>query len=155
MLIRLRHLISGYPELATVIIAAVIGLSLQSPLVWVSSHQGINILLAVLVFATAITMEPAALRRVAATWRVLLVSLILGATALPALSGLVSRIIGAGSLRNGVMTVGLAPCEIASVATTALADGEAALSAPDRTYDAWHDLSLIHISEPTRQAEIS
>ena len=35
----------------------------------------------------------------------------------------------AGPLRDGLLTVGLAPCEIASVATTAMAGGEAALSA--------------------------
>jgi predicted Na+-dependent transporter len=35
----------------------------------------------------------------------------------------------AGPLRNGVLTVGLAPCEIASVATTAMARGEAAIAA--------------------------
>ena len=35
----------------------------------------------------------------------------------------------AGPLRDGVLVVGLAPCEIASVATTAMAGGEAAVSA--------------------------
>ena len=48
---------------------------------------------------------------------------------LPALSWAVSRIVAAGSLRDGVLVVGLAPCEIASVATTAMAGGEAAVSA--------------------------
>jgi len=52
-----------------------------------------------------------------------------GITLLPALSWAVSRIVASGSLRDGIMTVGLAPCEIASVATTAMADGEAALAA--------------------------
>ena len=33
-----------------------------------------------------------------------------------------SRLVVAGSLRDGAMTIGLAPCEIASVATTAMAD---------------------------------
>ena len=36
-----------------------------------------------------------------------------------------SRLVSAGSLRDGVMVAGLAPCEIASVATTAMAGGEA------------------------------
>ena len=48
---------------------------------------------------------------------------------LPALSWAVSRIVAAGPLRDGVLVVGLAPCEIASVATTAMAAGEAAVSA--------------------------
>jgi len=120
---------SAYPELIAVLVAAALGLSVQPPLAWLASHQGINILLAVLVFATAVTIEPAALRRLTATWRSLLAALTAGITVLPALSWAVSRIVAAGSLRDGIMTVGLAPCEIASVATTSMAGGEAALSA--------------------------
>jgi BASS family bile acid:Na+ symporter len=126
---RVRVLLAGYPELLSVLVAAVLGLSVQPPLAWLVSHQGINILLAVLVFATAVTIEPAALRRLATTWPSLLAALAAGVTVLPALSWAVSRIVAAGSLREGIMTVGLAPCEIASVATTAMAGGEAALSA--------------------------
>jgi predicted Na+-dependent transporter len=126
---RVRRLFAGYPELIAVLAAAVLGLSVQPPLAWLAGHQGINILLAVLVFATAVTIEPAALRRLTATWRSLVAALAAGITLLPALSWAVSRIVASGSLRDGIMTVGLAPCEIASVATTAMADGEAALAA--------------------------
>ena len=126
---RLHQLVSGYPELVAVLVAAVIGLTVQPPLAWLAAHQGINVLLAALVFATAVTIEPAALRRLIGSWRLLLAAVVTGVTVLPALSWAVSRFVAAGSLRNGVMTVGLAPCEIASVATTAMAGGEAALSA--------------------------
>jgi len=126
---RLRQVVSAYPELLTVLVAATIGLTVQRPLAWLTSHNGINALLVVLVFSTAITIEPTALRRAAASWRPLVVTLIVGATVLPALSWLISRMVSAGSLRDGVMCAGLAPCEIASVATTAMAKGEAALSA--------------------------
>lgn len=126
---RSRHLLSEYPELFIVLVAAAIGLSVQSPLEWLASHQGINALLVVLVFFTAVTIEPTELRRASRSWRPLLLTLLVGATILPALSWLVSRIVSVGSLRDGVMCVGLAPCEIASVATTAMAKGEAALSA--------------------------
>jgi len=112
-----------------VLAAAVIGLGAQPPLAWLASHQGINVLLAVLVFATAITIEPAALRRLTQNWRRLVTVLAAGVTVLPALAWAVSRLVAAGSLRDGVLTVGVAPCEIASVATTAMAGGEAALSA--------------------------
>jgi predicted Na+-dependent transporter len=125
----LRALLARYPELAAVLAAAIIGLSVQRPLAWLAARQGINVLLAVLVFATAVTIEPAALRRGAAAWQRLLVALVLGATVLPALSWAVARMVPAGPLRNGVLTVGLAPCEIASVATTAMARGEAAIAA--------------------------
>jgi predicted Na+-dependent transporter len=120
---------AGYPELIAVLAAAVIGLTVQRPLAWLAGHQGINVLLAILVFATAVTIDPAALRRLATAWRSLLVAVAVGITVLPALSWAVSRIVAAGSLRDGVLAVGLAPCEIASVATTAMAGGEAAASA--------------------------
>jgi predicted Na+-dependent transporter len=126
---RLRQAVSAYPELLIVLVAATVGLTVQRPLAWLTSREGINALLVVLVFSTAVTIEPAALRRAALSWRRLVVVLIVGATILPALSWLVSRIVSAGSLRDGVLCVGLAPCEIASVATTAIAKGEAALSA--------------------------
>ena len=109
--------------------AAILGLSVQRPLAWLAAHQGINVLLAILVFATAITIDPAALGRLARAWRSLLVAVAVGITVLPALSWAVSRLVSAGSLRDGVLAVGLAPCEIASVATTAMAGGESAVSA--------------------------
>jgi predicted Na+-dependent transporter len=126
---RLRTALLGYRELLAVLVAAVVGLSVQHPLVWLTSHQGINIGLAVLVFATALTIEPAALRRVRTSWRRLLVVLVVGITVLPCLSWSVSRLVAPGSLRDGILTVGLAPCEIASVATTVMAGGEAAFAA--------------------------
>jgi predicted Na+-dependent transporter len=112
-----------------VLVAAALGLSVQRPLAWLADRQGINVLLAVLVFATAVSIEPAALRRLVSAWRSLLAVLVVGITVLPALSWAVSRMVAAGSLRDGVLAVGLAPCEIASVATTAMAGGEAAVSA--------------------------
>jgi predicted Na+-dependent transporter len=124
-----RGLLASYPELAAVLAAAIIGLSVQRPLAWLAARQGINVLLAVLVFATAVTIEPAALRRAAAAWRPLLAALAIGVTVLPALAWAAARMVPAGPLRDGVLTVGLAPCEIASVATTAMAGGEAAVAA--------------------------
>jgi len=126
---RVRSLAAGYPELTTVLAAAVIGLAVQPPLAWLAGHQGINVLLAVLVFATAVTISPSALRRIAAAWPTLAVALLAGITVLPAASWAVAHLAPAGPLRDGLLTVGLAPCEIASVATTAMAGGEAALSA--------------------------
>ena len=126
---RLRTALFGYRELLAVLVAAIIGLSVQRPLVWLTSHQGINVGLAILVFATALTIEPAALRRVRMSWRRLLAVLVVGITVLPFLSWAASRLVAPGSLREGILTVGLAPCEIASVATTVMAGGEAAFAA--------------------------
>lgn len=124
-----RTLLAAYPELAAVLAAAVLGLSVRRPFGWLAAKDGINVLLAVLVLATAVTIEPAALRRLAVAWRPLAAAVGTGITVLPALSWAVSLLVAAGPLRDGVLAVGLAPCEIASVATTAMAGGEAALSA--------------------------
>jgi BASS family bile acid:Na+ symporter len=126
---RVARIVGAYPELLLVLCAAGIGLAVSRPLRWLDSHQGINAFLAVLVFATAVTVPIDALGRLAARWRRLAVALVAGATVLPAVSWVASRIVSAGPLRNGIMAVGLAPCEIASVATTALAGGDPAIAA--------------------------
>jgi predicted Na+-dependent transporter len=124
-----RRQVSAYPELTAVLVAAVIGLTVQRPLAWLAARQGINVLLVILVFATAVTIDPRALRRLAAAWRHILAAVLVGVTVLPALSWAVAHLVPAGPLRDGVLVTGLAPCEIASVATTALAGGEAAVAA--------------------------
>ncbi len=124
----IRRLVFSNLELVIVLIAAGIGLGVRAPLAWLASHQGINVLLAILVFATAATIAPAGLRRLSTTWPKLIAVLAVGATLLPALSWLVSRLVATGSLREGVMVLGLAPCEIASVATTTMAGGTAEFS---------------------------
>jgi BASS family bile acid:Na+ symporter len=125
---RHRDVVGEYRELAVVAVAAVLGLTIQSPLVWVAHHQGIDVLLVVLVFSTAIGIEPRSLRRLTASWRRLCLALVVGASLLPALSWLVANLVGPGALRHGVTTIGLAPCEIASIATTAMATGDVALA---------------------------
>ena len=129
MFCRARAVLGAYPELAAVLAAAVIGLAAQRPLAWLAARQGINALLIILVFATAVTIDPRALSRAAAAWPRILAAVLAGVTVLPALSWAVAYLVPAGPLRDGVLVTGLAPCEIASVATTALAGGEAAVAA--------------------------
>ncbi len=126
---RVRGWLTAYPELAAVLVAAVIGLTVRGPLAWLAAHQGINVLLVVLVLATAVTVDAGALRRLARAWRRVLAAVLVGITVLPALSWAVAHLVPAGPLRDGVLVAGLAPAEIASVATTALAGGEAAVAA--------------------------
>lgn len=61
----LRQALLGYRELAAVGLAAALGLSVQAPLAFLAGHEGIDVLLALLVFATATTIEPSALARLA------------------------------------------------------------------------------------------
>jgi predicted Na+-dependent transporter len=125
---RARQVINAYRELVTVAVAAVVGLTVQAPLEWLDRHQGIDIFLVILVFSTALGIEARSLRRLPAAWRPLSLALIAGITVLPALSWLVAQLIGTGHLRDGVTTIGLAPCEIASIATAAMAGGDVALA---------------------------
>jgi predicted Na+-dependent transporter len=120
---------AAYPELLLVIVAAGLGLAVGRPLRWADDHRAIDALLVILVFATAVTISADSLRRVLSSWKHLVIALTMGVTVLPALSWLASRLVAAGSLRNGIMVVGIAPCEIASVATTALAGGGTAFAA--------------------------
>lgn len=124
-----RKRLAAYPEFAAVLAAAVTGLCVQPPLAWLARHEGINVLLVILVFATAVTIDPQALRRLAQAWRHISAAVLAGITVLPVLSWAAARLVPAGPLRDGVLVTGLAPCEIASVATTGLAGGEAAVAA--------------------------
>jgi predicted Na+-dependent transporter len=81
------------------------------------------------VFATAVAIPPSAFAGLRAHAGRLTVSLIAAAVVLPALSWTVSRLVAAGALRRGVLAVGVAPAEIASVATTSLAGGDAPVAA--------------------------
>ena len=123
-----RQALSDYRELAIVALAAAIGLTVQDPLGWAVRHQGIDVLLVILVFFTALTIEPRTLRDLPAAWRRLSLALLAGITVLPALSWAVAHLVPPGHLRDGVAAIGLAPCEIASIATTAMAGGDAALA---------------------------
>ena len=125
---RIPRIVGAYPELLLVIAAAALGLAMGRPLRWADDHQAIDALLVVLVFATAVTVSANSLRRVLSSWKHLVIALVMGVTVLPVLSWLASRLVAAGSLRDGIMVVGIAPCEIASVATTALAGGGTALA---------------------------
>jgi predicted Na+-dependent transporter len=125
---RSLHVVHEYRELVAVAVAAVLGLTVQRPFVQVVRHQGIDVVLALLVFSTAVAIEPRSLRRLPASWRQLALALVVGASALPALSWLISLLVRSGSLRHGITTIGLAPCEIASIATTAMAGGDVALA---------------------------
>ena len=108
--------------------AAIAGLVASAPLRWLVDRHGIEALLAMLVLATGLIITVSDIGSALSSWRRMLIALTVGATVLPASSWLASRIVRAGSLRDGVMIIGLAPCEIASVATTMIADGDPAVA---------------------------
>jgi predicted Na+-dependent transporter len=152
-----------YRELIIVVAAAAVGLTVQHPLEWAVRHQGIDVLLVILVFSTALNVDPRTLRTLPAAWKQLSLALLVGIAVLPLLSWIAAHLVVAGHLRDGVITIGLAPCEIASIATTAMAGGDVALAGgvligstvltvalagpilaaevPGATFDPWHILT--------------
>jgi predicted Na+-dependent transporter len=116
-------------ELVLLVGAVVLSQAVPEPARFLVDRRGLDVALAVLVFATALLIPPSAFRGMAIHGRRLIVALVAAAVALPALSWSVSLLVPVLALRRGVLVVGLAPAEIASVATTSLAGGDTAIAA--------------------------
>ena len=87
------------------------------------------ITLAVLVFCTGASMTFREMGTIRAAARRLAVVLAVTTVTLPALAWLASRLVSGAALRGGILSAGVAPAEVASVALTGLAGGEAVLAA--------------------------
>ena len=114
---------------AFVIAAGAAGVAAPSPGRAVAAGNGIDIALAVLVFATGLSLRVADLASVRLAWRRIAVVLLVSTTALPVLAWAASLLIGEEVLRSGMQTVGVAPAEVATVALCVIAGGEAAVCA--------------------------
>ena len=112
-----------------VIVVAAAGVALPGPGRVASAGDGIDAALAVLVFATGLTLRLADLAAVRTGWRRVAVALAVSSAVLPGLAWAASRLIGDPVLRSGMQTVGVAPAEVATVALCAIAGGEAAVCA--------------------------
>jgi len=116
-------------ELVLLVGAAVLSQAVPEPARFLVDHRGLDVSLAVLVFATALAIPPSAFRGLTASADRVVAALVSSALVLPALAWAVSRLVPTVALRRGVLTIGLAPAEIASVATTSLAGGDTAVAA--------------------------
>ncbi len=115
--------------LPLVIVAAAAGVAGPGPGRAVSAHSGIDVALAVLVFATGLSLRLADLAAVRSAWRRLLAVLVISTAVLPVLAWAASQLIAEPVLRSGMQAVGVAPAEVATVALCVLAGGEAAVCA--------------------------
>ncbi len=115
--------------LALVIAAAVLGWRVPGVPRLLDRHQAISVVLAILVFASAMTVPAGVLHRVRSLAPRLGLVVIATAVALPLLAFALSRLLGPGALRDGVLAVGVAPAEVASVAITGIAGGEVGAAA--------------------------
>jgi predicted Na+-dependent transporter len=116
-------------EFVLLIGAALLSQAVPEPARFLVDHRGLDVALAVLVFATALAVSPRAFRGLASHARRLTVVLVSATVVLPALSWAASHLVSTLALRRGVLIVGLAPAEIASVATTSLAGADTAIAA--------------------------
>ena len=115
--------------LLLVLVVAAAGVALPGWGRVASAHDGIDAALAVLVFTTGLALRVADLAAVRTAWRRVAVALAVSTAALPALAWAASRLISDPVLRAGMLTAGVAPAEVATVALCVIAGGDAAVCA--------------------------
>jgi predicted Na+-dependent transporter len=112
-----------------VLLAGGLGLALSGPARGLVNLGAINVVLALLVVAAGLSIDPSA----AMPSRRVLVrvggALAAGVTVLPLLAWAAGRLVSDPLLRGGVLSAGVAPSEVASVAVVALAGGDAGVAA--------------------------
>jgi predicted Na+-dependent transporter len=112
-----------------VLIVAALGIGLPGPGRRAEAADGILIALAVLVFCTGTSMTFAEMGAVRTAGRRLAVVLPVATIGLPVLAWLASHLVSGAAARGGILSAGVAPAEVASVALTGLAGGDAVLAA--------------------------
>jgi predicted Na+-dependent transporter len=115
--------------LPLVLISAALGVSLPGPGRRADAAGAILVTLAVLVFCTGASMTFSEIGAIRTAARRLAVVLPVTTVGLPVLAWLASHLVSGVALRGGILSAGIAPAEVASVALTGLAGGEAALAA--------------------------
>jgi predicted Na+-dependent transporter len=115
--------------LVLVLVIAAAGVAAPAPGRALAAGNGIDAALAVLVFATGLSLRLADLAAVRLAWRRIAVVLLVSTAALPALAWAASQLISNQVLRSGMQAAGVAPAEVATVALCVIAGGEAAVCA--------------------------
>jgi predicted Na+-dependent transporter len=115
--------------LLLVALSAAVGVAVPVPGRHAAAGGAILDTLAVLVFCTGASMTFSEIAAIRSASRRLVLVLAVTTVTLPALAWLASRLVTGAALRGGVLAAGVAPAEVASVALTGLAGGEAALAA--------------------------
>jgi predicted Na+-dependent transporter len=109
--------------------AAALGIAWPAPGRHLDGGNAILVTLAVLVFCTGASMTFRDIGAIKSAAGRLAIVLAASSVALPAFAWLASHLVSGAALRGGVLAAGVAPAEVASVALTGLAGGEAALAA--------------------------
>ena len=112
-----------------VVTAAAAGIGFPGPGRALADRAAIEATLAVLVFASALGIEPRTLATTRQHLRRLCIVWIATTAILPLLAWAASRLVPPGDLRDGVLTVGVAPTEVAILAITSLVGASVASAA--------------------------
>jgi predicted Na+-dependent transporter len=115
--------------LVAVVAVTAVALALPDPGRWLDRHSGVDLVLVVLVLASGLGIPSGAagaLRRLAPRLAVLVV---ITAVTLPLVADGLAHVLGGGPLRDGVLAVGVAPAEVASIGLSGLAGGDVAVAA--------------------------
>ena len=115
--------------LPLVLISAAVGVSFPGPGRRADAADAILFTLAVLVFSTGASMTFSEMGAIRASARRLAVVLPVTTVGLPMIAWLASHLVSGVALRGGILAAGIAPTEVASVALTGLAGGDAVLAA--------------------------
>ncbi len=111
------------------LVTAAAGIAWSAPGRRAEAADGIVIALAILVFCTGTSMTFAEMGAVRTAGRRLAVVLPATTIGLPVLAWLASHLASGAAARGGILSAGVAPAEVASVALTGLAGGDAVLAA--------------------------
>ena len=111
------------------LVVAALGIFVPGPGRRAEAADGILIALAVLVFCTGTSMTFAEMGAVRTAGRRLAAVLAVTTAGLPVLAWLASHLVSGAAARGGILAAGVAPAEVASVALTGLAGGDAVLAA--------------------------
>jgi BASS family bile acid:Na+ symporter len=109
-----------------VLAAAALALLAPGPGRSLAAHHGVDVALAALVLVTALAIPRGAVAALAAHRGRLTAILVITPAVLVGLAWGVSHLVSDPTLRRGVLALGLAPAEVASVAAVGVADGDTA-----------------------------
>lgn len=124
-----KRFVAEWLELILVLGAAAVGLVFASPIRALVDRGAIDVVLFALVFAAAMTLPLAAvtgLRSRALPLAIIAAAVLVG---LPVIAWLAAQLVPEGPVRLGIICIGVAPAEIATVALATIAVGETAIAA--------------------------
>jgi predicted Na+-dependent transporter len=124
-----KQVVSDWLELILVLGAAAIGLIFAAPIRAIVDRGAINVVLFALVLSAAMTLPLAAVARLRSRALRLTIVEALALLGLPVIAWLAAQLVPEGPVRLGIICIGVAPAEIATVALATVAAGSTAIAA--------------------------